>query len=206
MSVLVAYGFQNTFTSNIFDEIIVPSENIAEQGWIVHEADITKNGYKLIEIQVVCYTKGEPSDGNSIPFEASLGHVSIRSSEQDVEFPSASLWSTDYQNLMWSSNPNGSKTLSVKLIWKHKDGENHLFKMFNIFVKQFGMKTSNNPNTVNGDCKKFIGIANVGMFYVSELEIPGSITSLRFVIQVCRLDGACQKLDDSPALQLIVVP
>ncbi|KAK6929511.1 Glycoside hydrolase, family 85 [Dillenia turbinata] len=50
----------------------------------------------------------------------------------------------------------------------------------------------------------YIGMAAVQDFYVSDLQLPSGISSVKFIVQVCSIDGSSQKLEDSPSFQLDV--
>nr|GEW79283.1 cytosolic endo-beta-N-acetylglucosaminidase 1 isoform X1 [Tanacetum cinerariifolium] len=51
---------------------------------------------------------------------------------------------------------------------------------------------------------KYVGVALVEAYYVSEFGVPAGVTSLKFIIQACGFDGASQELVDSLFHQLHV--
>ncbi|KAF6144832.1 hypothetical protein GIB67_038931 [Kingdonia uniflora] len=206
----------NQFASK-FDKIIMPfqvkkleRENRTSPGWIIQESSITMNGYRLTEIHVVCYkserdlrefeseqaplSEGSKLHLGSSLFDASIGHITIRTPEQNQNFPPSTSWVVDGELISWVSGSQGSKTVSLKIVWRLKGGDNKsLFPKYNIYVEK-------QP----GSAVEFLSVARVEAFYVSDLVVSSGISSLKFIIQVCGADGASQKLDSSPAFTLNV--
>ncbi|XP_008804109.2 cytosolic endo-beta-N-acetylglucosaminidase 1 [Phoenix dactylifera] len=211
--------------TNKYDEIICSQvrktkmEALADAAWIVYEASVKMSGYTLTGIHVVGYNMRRPGvtesatvDSTKIENEtvstdgfssycASLGHITIRTSEQNMEFPPADSWITDGQHISWTSRSQGTKDVSLKIAWKLKSGSTTSFMKYSIYVEKIAKEaTSDRIYKV----PSYLGIAKVETFYVSDLDVPSEVTSLRFIIQVCGLDGACQKLCESPAFVLAV--
>lgn len=209
--------------SNKFTNVIMP-RRVTRLGtapdWVVQESSIEMNGHILTGIHVVCYRS--ISEINKLKLEsgsigrditspralseyyAVLGHMTIRSSSQDLNFPPSIAWLVEGHDIKWNTNLQGSKTLSVKIIWTCKDGNAFVFTNYNIYVKKQAKKTVEKPGRTFEGTTEFLGVAQVEAFYVSDLLVPSGTSSLRFVIQVCGLDGVCQRLDDSPFFQLTV--
>ncbi|KAL5568833.1 hypothetical protein UlMin_025408 [Ulmus minor] len=179
--------------------------------WFIQESSISMSGYKLTEIGVVCYkskpqfrdsrleSKPDDPDENSTQgpeeFKAVLGHISIKTSEQNLYFPPSASWLVEGQHIKWTPATDESKTLSVKIIWKLKNGNDSTFSSYNIYAE-------NTPDKVPGAEKKFLGVALLEAYYVADLVVPSGISSIKFIIQVCGSDGSSQKLEDSPYFEL----
>uniref|UniRef100_A0A5B6YH99 mannosyl-glycoprotein endo-beta-N-acetylglucosaminidase n=1 Tax=Davidia involucrata TaxID=16924 RepID=A0A5B6YH99_DAVIN len=215
-SVLLApWGRTKNQFSNKFSKVVMPhrvTQSKTTPGWVIQESSIAMNGHTLTEIHAVCYRSkpelnelrlksGSHGEDNSLarsPSEyfAILGHIRVRTSEQNPDFPPSTSWLVEGQYIKWTSGSQGSKSLSVKIIWKLKDGDASLFPEYNIYAEKPG-------RTLEG-VQEYLGVAQVEAFYVSDLVVPSGTSSVRFIIQVCNVDGTCQKLDDSPSFQLPV--
>uniref|UniRef100_A0A2P2PM11 mannosyl-glycoprotein endo-beta-N-acetylglucosaminidase n=1 Tax=Rhizophora mucronata TaxID=61149 RepID=A0A2P2PM11_RHIMU len=185
-------------------------------GWSIKDTSIDMNGYTLTEIHALCYrstpqrndnavSDGQDDKFSSTPTEyyAVLGHITIKTNKENSDFPPSSSWVVEGQYIKWSSGPQDSKNLSIKIIWKLRDGSKPRFSTYNIYVEKTAKQVAGgNPvGSVEGN-QEYLGVANVQAFYVSNLPIPSGTSSLKFTIQVCDTDGACQELDDSPSFQL----
>ncbi|KAF2319177.1 hypothetical protein GH714_013772 [Hevea brasiliensis] len=135
---------------------------------------------------------------------AVLGHITIKTSKDNPVFPPSSSWLVEGQYIKWSSGSQGSKSLNVKIAWKLKDGSNFQSSKYNIYVEKLAKTTVGNSGGRVEGIQEYIGVAYVEAFYVYDLSIPSTTTTLKFIIQVCGVDGASQKLDDSPYYQLDV--
>ncbi|KAG8644856.1 hypothetical protein MANES_10G008500v8 [Manihot esculenta] len=140
----------------------------------------------------------------SSEYFAVLGHITIKTSKENPVFPPSSSWLVEGQYIKLSSGSQGSKKLSVKITWKLKDGSKFQSSKYNIYVEKLAKTATGNSGGRVEDIQEYIGVAYVEAFYVYDLAIPSNITSLKFIVQVCGVDGACQKLDDSPYYQLDV--
>ncbi|KAJ4828328.1 hypothetical protein Tsubulata_046325 [Turnera subulata] len=220
-SVLVASRGGDKF-SRKFSKVIVPHRvNNAETApeWHIQESSIEMNGYTLTEIRAVCY-RPEPEHsglashtshghddtivGSPPDYFAVLGHLTVRTSKENPYFPPSSSWLVKGQYIKWTSGSQGSKTLSMEISWKLKDGNDSPFQKYNIYVDHVSKQETGNPGGRLKAVRQYIGEANMEAFYISELSIPSSTSSLKFIIQACSVDGAIQKLDDSPFFQLNV--
>ncbi|XP_010921546.1 cytosolic endo-beta-N-acetylglucosaminidase 1 [Elaeis guineensis] len=228
-SILIINDVQSRSTvnhwRNKYDEIIYSQvkkttmEVLADAAWIVCEASVKMSGYILTGIHVVGSNMRRPgmtesatmhstklenetvsTDGFS-PYCASLGHITIRTSEQSMAFPPADSWITEGQHISWTSLSQETKAVSLKIAWILKSGNTTSFMNYNIYVEKIAKDaTSDRIYKV----PSYLGIAKVETFYVSDLDVPSGVTSLRFIIQGCGLDGACQELHESPAFVLAV--
>ncbi|KAJ4841410.1 hypothetical protein Tsubulata_051285, partial [Turnera subulata] len=220
-SVLIASWGGDKF-SRKFSKVIVPHQvNKAETApeWHIQESSIEMNGYTLTEIRAVCY-RPEPEHsglashtshghddtivGSPPEYFAVLGHLTIKTSKGNPYFPPSSSWIVKGQYIKWTSGSQGSKTLSMEISWKLKDGNDSPFQKYNIYVDHVSKQETGNPGGRLKAVRQYIGEANMEAFYISELSIPSSTSSLKFIIQACSVDGASQKLDDSPFFQLNV--
>ncbi|KAK1270628.1 hypothetical protein QJS04_geneDACA005982 [Acorus gramineus] len=86
----------------------------------------------------------------------------------------------------------GTKTVSVKMAWKLEGGDNPSFVKYNIYVGKSAQEA------------KYLGVAKVRAFYVSDLVVVPGVSNLIFFIQVCSSDGTSQELDSSPTYKLAV--
>ncbi|XAR65974.1 hypothetical protein NMG60_11011999 [Bertholletia excelsa] len=201
--------------SGKFSKVIMPS-HVPLPGiisdWVIQESSIAMKGYTLTEIGAVCYKSNpEPklqSDGaddllaqSAMEYFATLGHISIRTPEQNSFFPPSTSWLVEGQYIKWTSGSNESRILSLKIIWRLKDGDASLFPKYNVFVERISSQEEKLDLAVH----EYLGVAQVQAFYVSDLTVPSGTSSIKFIIQVCGADGACQKVDDSPFFQLSVV-
>lgn len=228
---LLASQETNQFSSK-FDETIVlhqPTKSDTAPGWVIQESSISMNGYTLTEIRAICYRKQpENSEHKSearskttqdpAEYFAVLGHISISTSIQNTEFPPSTSWIVKGKDVEWGGS-QGSKTLSLKISWKLKDGWSSRFPRYNIYVEKLikqavrpqGRKLETRalapPNARNGKTEvsgEYLGESQVEAFYVSDFIIPSAISSLKYIIQPCDSGGASQVLDDAPFFQFNV--
>ncbi|KAF7149444.1 hypothetical protein RHSIM_Rhsim03G0147100 [Rhododendron simsii] len=184
--------------SSKFNKVIMPrqvTKSKTDPGWVILESSISMNGFTLTEIHALCYSESSLSP-NPTQYFAILGHVSVKTSGQNVVFPPSTSWLVEGQDIEWTSGSQGSKTLSVKLRWRLKDGNASLFPKYNIFVEKLS----------NQDIEKqeYLGVAQVEAFYVFNLVVPSGTSNLKFIIQVCGVDGTSQPVNDSPSFHLPV--
>ncbi|XP_041000722.1 cytosolic endo-beta-N-acetylglucosaminidase 1 isoform X2 [Juglans microcarpa x Juglans regia] len=194
-SILLASGDFNQFSSK-FSKVI-PTQRLEKPGnsfgWVLQEGSIAlESGDMLTEIHAVCYrSKYESSARSSVKYFAELGHLTIRTShEKKLDFLASSSWLVDGQFIKWACGSRGSKTLSVKIVWKLKHGTSTAFSNYNIYVKKVTKQVE--------EVAEYLGTAHVEAFYVSDLVVPSETSSLKFIVQMCAADGTCQNLDDSP--------
>ncbi|KAK9159180.1 hypothetical protein Scep_005754 [Stephania cephalantha] len=198
-----------------FDKVIMPheAENLKNDvvpkapGWIIQESSILMKDQTLTEIRILCYKpKHQLEDNESAQdtsdYYASLGHITIRRSSQNPIFPSANSWVVNGQNISWSSGSQGTKTLSIKIVWSLVGRDDKLFSGYNIYVDKVKSNVDGAPEKIGET--QYLGVARVKAFYVTKLVVPAGISSLRFIIQVCGADGTCQTVDSSPTLLLAV--
>ncbi|KAK9283155.1 hypothetical protein L1049_011386 [Liquidambar formosana] len=226
-SVLLAARGSTLLTMNQFSrkfsKVIMPNRVTKPEtapGWVIQESSIAMNGYTLTEIHAVCY-KSMPElnqlrldsisddQDNTLALSPSeyyavLGHMLAQTPEQNSEFPPSTSWVVEGQYIKWTSGSQGSKTLSIKIIWRLKDGNDSLFPKYNIYVENLTKQSIGNPGGILEGVQKYLGVAQVEAFYISDLVVISGTSSLKFIIQVCSVDGACQKLDDAPSFLLDV--
>ncbi|KAJ4720129.1 Cytosolic endo-beta-N-acetylglucosaminidase [Melia azedarach] len=209
--------------STKFSKVIVPREVKAPEvapGWVIQECSIVMNGYTMTGISAVCYRPVPEISGLSVestadgqrnalsrsPAEyfAVLGDITIKNSGQNSDFPPSTSWLVEAQYIKWTSGSEGVKTLNVKIIWALKDGNDSWFPKYNIYVEKQAKKAVGNLDGKLEAKHNYLGVAQVEAFYVSNLVIPSKTDSLRFIIQVCAVDGTSQNLKDSPFLLLDV--
>lgn len=182
------------------------------------------HGYTLTDIHIVCYRKGKHdlqkpmlehesvdqegtlSAPKLLDFNASLGHISIRTSTHNMVYPPAADWVVKGQYISWASSSQGNKTVSLKIIWnlKHGFGDALLFSKYNIYVENPAKQVVVDADDVSISAE-YIGVARTQAFYVSSFTIPSNTSSLKFIIQVCGIDGSFQNLLESPSFLLNVV-
>ncbi|XP_054788918.1 cytosolic endo-beta-N-acetylglucosaminidase 1-like [Prosopis cineraria] len=212
-SVLLTSPQMNQLSSK-FDKALTTHElrGLSPQ-WVVHEGTITMTGYVLTAIHAVCYRSEPPYNmprlksrsygpdsrvGSSTDYFAVLGHITIKTSAHNSDFPISTSWLVSGEYIKWISDSEGSKALSLKLLWNLKDGDNYVFLNYKVYVEKLSEQTERVP------MPEYLGIAQVNCFYVADLKIPAVISRVRFIIQVCSDDGTNQKLDDSPYYELHV--
>ncbi|XP_022957025.1 cytosolic endo-beta-N-acetylglucosaminidase 1-like [Cucurbita moschata] len=209
--------------SNDFSEVIetTPLELPGlSPDWFVQAGSIQMNGYKLTNINILCYRSShendEPShksglvdknnapDGNSSSeYFAMLGNITLRSHEEP-DLPPYNSWLIEGQYIKWTPSPEGTRTLDIKIVWKLKDSRSHtVYEHYNIYVIKVGEKGENRLGELH-NVAEYLGVTHVEAFYVSNLAVPSSTSGLKFMIQVCGVDGSSQRLEDSPFLYLDV--
>ncbi|KAI4306874.1 hypothetical protein L6164_030116 [Bauhinia variegata] len=187
-------------------------------GWVIHKGTFAMNGYTLTSIYGVCYRSNsylfnklslesrssghDSTESPSTDYYVVLGHVTIKTSDYTPNFPASNSWLVDGEYIKWTSGPEGSKALSVKISWKLKDGNNPAFPNYKIYVQKLSKEADDKPDAVLGSEQEYLGSAHTSCFYVSDLQLPSGTSSLKFIIQVCGADGTNQGLDDSPYYQL----
>ncbi|KAK6932967.1 Glycoside hydrolase, family 85 [Dillenia turbinata] len=196
----------NQFSSK-FGKVIMPHRVLrpeAAPGWVIQESSISMNGYTLTEIHAVCYKQEselhEALSGSD--YYAVLGHITAKTPNQNVVFPPSTSWQVEGEYIEWSSGSQGSTKLSIKISWKLKEGEDSPFPKYNIYVQNLEKEGFEQLSATAG--VDYIGMAAVQDFYVSNLQVPSGISSIKFIIQVCGIDGSSQKVEDSPSFQLDV--
>ncbi|KAG5558046.1 hypothetical protein RHGRI_008075 [Rhododendron griersonianum] len=201
----------NQFSSK-FNKVIMPrwvTKSKTDPGWVILDSSISMNGFTLTEIHALCYSSNPEfgklrsnlqTDGkvfksslspNPTQYSAILGHISVKTSGQDFVFPPSTSWLVEGQDIEWTSGSQKSKTLGVKLGWRLKDGKTSLFPKYNIFVEKLS-------NQGVGK-QEYLGVAHVEAFYVFNLVVPSGTSNLKFIIQVCGVDGTSQPVNDSPS-------
>ncbi|XP_027334118.1 cytosolic endo-beta-N-acetylglucosaminidase 1-like isoform X2 [Abrus precatorius] len=210
-SILLTSWVANHFSSKFSKVIMTREHKEFSPGWVINEGVIAMNeSYTLTEIHAVCYRSDSPfndSDGtvaSSSEYFALLGHITIKTSDYKSDFPVSSSWIVDGSYIKWISGSLGSKTLSVKISWNLKDVENYLFPKYNVYLVKLSKQESGKPGTTLDHVKEYLGVAQVNCFYVSDLKVPSGTSSLKFIIQVCGVDGTLQELDESPSYELEV--
>lgn len=168
----------------------------------MQEVSIAMNGYTLTEIHAVCY-KQQPGITSTTEFFVVLGDIKISTLKKNTEFPPTTSWIIDGQDIEWGTS-KGSKTLSLKISWKPEDEKGPLFPKYNIYVEKLPKQLIRTLRGALESVREYIGVAHIEAFYVSQLVIPSGTSSLKFIIQVCNVDGASQNLDDAPFFQLNV--
>ncbi|KAF5752596.1 cytosolic endo-beta-N-acetylglucosaminidase-like isoform X1 [Tripterygium wilfordii] len=221
-SVLVASWGRNQ-VSRKYSKVIVPhlvKKTDMGLGWVMNEAGIAMNGYILTEIHAVCYRPMPLNNRQKLEYReerpgatlthtpsqylAVLGDITIKTSTQNSVFPPPASWLVEGQHIEWTSDTHGSRTVSLKIIWKLKDGIDLIFTKYNIYVEKLSKEGVENTSERLQGIQEYLGEAQVQAYYVSHLSIANGTSSLKFVIQVCGADGLCQKLDDSPFYHLDV--
>lgn len=178
------------------------------------------DGYTLTGISAVCY-RPEPEksrrtlesasndqDNASVrtPAEyfAILGDICIKTIGQNSDFPLSSSWLVEAQYVKFTSDSQGTKTLNAKIIWKLKDGNDSVFPQYNIYLGKLAKQAVGNLEGRAVSTQEYLGVARAELFYISNLIISSNTDTLKFIIQVCAVDGTSQNLDNSPFLLLDV--
>ncbi|XP_031248285.1 cytosolic endo-beta-N-acetylglucosaminidase 1 [Pistacia vera] len=191
--------------SGKFSHNIVPYQIQKASGWLILEGGIVKNGDIITGISAVCY-RPDPVDLAHGPAEyfAMLGHLTVKTAGQSSHFPPSSSWRVEGEYIEWTSGSQGSKNLSMKISWGLLERIFLQYPKYNVYVEKLREETFQNRHGRREGAHKYLGVAHVQAFYVSNLTVPSGIASLKFIIQPCDNDGSIQKLDDSPFFQLDV--
>ncbi|KAL9659430.1 hypothetical protein QQ045_024236 [Rhodiola kirilowii] len=208
--------------SSNFSKVIMPcqvTKSLTAPRWVVQESSLSMNDYTLTEIHAVCYeslnprlseqrhalktpVKGDAVIGFSSKFDAVIGHITIKASKEDLVFPPSTAWLVEVQYLKWTIG-SGSNSLSVKIIWKLRDYKDSSYPKYNIFAEKLTKReVLKKKKAENG--QQYLGAAVINAFYVSDFEVSSSVSKLRFIVQVCNVDGTSQKLEECPSLLLDV--
>lgn len=217
MSILLTSDGMDSLSSEFSRVVPTFEHNANAPGWVIQEGTIEMNGYILTEIHVLCHRPNAPSSelglrsrpfgpdhtvASSTDYFAVLGHITVKTSNYKPEFPISTSWLVEGEYINWNSGPQDSRILSVKISWKLKEGKNFVFPHYNVYVEKFPKLADGNSSTTLDHTQEYLGVANVNCFYVSELKVPSSTSSLKFIIQVCGFDGTNQNLEECPHYQL----
>ncbi|CAA0834429.1 Cytosolic endo-beta-N-acetylglucosaminidase 1 [Striga hermonthica] len=204
-TLLTMNQFSSRFTNVIMPRRVTKLKG-GEPSWVIQESRINMRGHVLKEIRALCYKlmpeqslSGEPSD-----YSAVLGDVKITSGEQNTKFPASNSWLVDGEYINWAPGSQGSRKLSVKIIWRLNVGSKDLFPKYNVYVDKTTSSLSENRGQEEGSAAEFLGEAFVKSFYASGVEVPEGTCIVKFIVQACGFDGAGQKLEDCPFLLLKV--
>ncbi|XP_008454832.3 cytosolic endo-beta-N-acetylglucosaminidase 1-like [Cucumis melo] len=220
--VLLVSNIKEQFSTD-FTEVIETSP-LAVPGrspdWFVHVGRILMSGYRLTNINVVCYRskpqtgvpkhkpgvvmKNHPLVSSSSEYFARLGNIIVRSVDEP-NFPPPSSWLVRTPHVRRTTDPDGTRTLDVHITWELKDNSSDwvVFERYNMYVMEIA-KEDKNPLAKLQNVPKYVGVAHVKAFYASNIAIPSGISGFKFIIQVCGVDGSIQKLEDSPFINLDV--
>ncbi|RWW35529.1 hypothetical protein BHE74_00059526 [Ensete ventricosum] len=192
-----------------FDKIIKPQQ-ISKKGdstWTPFCGTFNMTGgYTLTDIYIVGASKDaavemeqsplDPKGGSPSSYRASLGQIRIFNTP--TSYPPADAWGIDLSYTSWTAtHPDGSRILSLKISWKLEEGDMTSFTRYNVYVEKSMSRGG------NGEARPiYLGFATAEHFYVSHLVIPNGVGVVRFIVQVCGVDGSCQELDKSPTLEL----
>ncbi|XP_076916765.1 cytosolic endo-beta-N-acetylglucosaminidase 1-like [Bidens hawaiensis] len=196
-SLLSMERFSSQFNTIIMPHHVKKLETAPE--WIIQETKVTMHS-TLTGIHALCY-KSDPNSASS-EYHAVLGHISINTSADNTIFPPASNWHVESQYINWKTDPQGNKTLSVNIIWKLNNNIASVFSKYNIYVENETNDTNEASESVQ--VSKYVGLALVEAYYVSELSVPAGVTGVKFIVQACGLNGDMQELVDSPFIRLRV--
>ncbi|XP_048446369.1 cytosolic endo-beta-N-acetylglucosaminidase 1 isoform X2 [Pyrus x bretschneideri] len=144
----------------------------------------------------------EEGTQNSTEYYAVLGHISIKTGGQTSDFPPSDSWLVEGEYIKWTTGSEGSKTVSLKITWKLKDGNDYPATNYNIYVEKLAKGALGHPGAALERVHEYIGAARVEAFYVDDLAVPSGTSDIKFIVQVCGTDGSNQKLDDSPVFLL----
>jgi len=148
-----------------------------------------------------------------LSYHASLGHVTLTSSDDEQNVPPSDSWDFKGTDISWDTTSTGQKMLSTNLVWRLKMVPNFssvevgpTFLRYDLYVEKIQQLQAHNlrgmdpvTNTV-----EHLGVAVVQAFYVSQLLVPPECRTLRFFLQVCSPSGDFQPLKDSPSLSIDV--
>ncbi|CAL1374794.1 unnamed protein product [Linum trigynum] len=196
-----------------FKKAIVPgrvTDSEIEPGWVQYESKVAMNGQILREIRAVCHkTKGttaimrseQKAAAEGSEYFAVLGQILMNNSDHNSCLPPSTSWEVTAELVQWTASSaaaaadsEGSRAVSLKINWKLKDGNTAFaHSKYNVYVAKLGSSSV-----------QYLGVAAVEAFYVSNLVVPSGVSSLKFIVQVCSIDGSSQKLDESPYFELDV--
>ncbi|KAJ8764176.1 hypothetical protein K2173_005101 [Erythroxylum novogranatense] len=142
--------------------------------WVIYEVAVLMDGQMLTDINAVCY-RPKLEEGEKV-------------SENEAENQKTLASSSEFFALL------GNITIRM--------GIDCRFAMYNVYFEKL-TKQKNGDLGGRLHCNlKYLGLAHVEAFYVSDLRVPSDTSSIRFIVQVCGIDEARQKLSDSPFLKV----
>ena len=202
--VLVIEGSLSSIPVDFHDQFslaIDPSSLLKPSGWVLLEAVIHMPRHIITGIHAICCTKPEPMLAASIPsFQAELGHLAI----VNFDFPQTdSPLSVSCQKVSWVLGPDHKRTVNAEICWEAAEGvgAEFLAMWYNIYACWLGVEEEDDDS--HGGTR-YLGLTRLQRFYVSDLDVPAGTMVVRFMVQACRFDGTCQKLDQSPFIALLV--
>ncbi|KAG0489647.1 hypothetical protein HPP92_006510 [Vanilla planifolia] len=202
---------------NKFDSIILAQRASNQDSslcsnWCQYESTIVLNDSTLTEVGLLCYLNNSDVVKNSTSHEAtidestykaSLGRVHIRVAGVCTEFPPADKWFIDGKNISRIWKDEGTRTVSLTIRWGLDAGlASSSFVLYNIYVQKISGGEGNLG--CNTSTPEFVGTARTAIYYISALEVPIGVSCLKFIIQVCAIDGTFMDLDKSPSYHLFV--
>ncbi|OVA02795.1 hypothetical protein BVC80_9093g151 [Macleaya cordata] len=117
---------------------------------------------------------------------------------QFVKDDQTNSWVVKGEYISWTNTGSGdSKSLSIKIFWRLDKEDGSLFSKYNIYVSKIAAVDGKTE-----EANQYLGVARVKAFYVPDLVVPAGISSLKFIIQVCGIDGAFQDLNSCPTFLL----
>ncbi|CAN6569020.1 unnamed protein product [Malus baccata var. baccata] len=215
-SVLLVNWKLNQFSSK-FDKVIMTRQLETpgiSPGWVMQKSSIRMNGYRLTEIHALCYRSkpefderrlksiSEEGTQNSTEYYAVLGHISIKTCGQKSDFPPSDSWLVKGEYIKWATGSEGSKSVSLKITWKLKDGNDYPYTNYNIYVEKLAKGSLGHQGAALERVHEYLGAARVEAFYVDDLAVTSGTSNIKFIVQVCGADGSNQKLEDSPVFLL----
>ncbi|CAN0909820.1 Cytosolic endo-beta-N-acetylglucosaminidase 1 [Linum grandiflorum] len=195
-SVIIIAPWETDEPSRKFNKAIVPrlvtdSETSNTVRWRLYDSKVVMNGHILREIRAVCH---RPKRSNN-EFSAVLGHVLMKSSDQNSYLPCGTSWEVTPEFIQYGGD--GSKSVSFKINWRLKDGiTTFRIPRYNVYCME--------KRRAGDSSAKYLGAAAVEAFYVSGLVVPPDVCSLKFIVQACGADGVFLELEDSPYFELEV--
>ncbi|XP_078446814.1 cytosolic endo-beta-N-acetylglucosaminidase 1-like isoform X2 [Wolffia australiana] len=206
-SVLIIEGGSSSIPVDFhcqFSQILNPTCVPKSSEWDVLEAIVTRPGDAITEICAVCCTKAQPMPGAvtaTFPsFYAALGHVGIVDFDSPRSGPSLSV---TCQHVFWANSIEGTRMVALEVCWERKDhdGVDIPALWYNIFAS---IMNKGGEDKGDGSGVRFLGVTRLNRFFVDNLMVSAGASGVRFIVQACGLDGACQKLDHCPTLDLPV--
>eukprot|EP01018_Ginkgo_biloba_P000096 Gb_18479 [translate_table: standard] len=214
LTAIYAVSYKGMFDSVKFSEILKTDGSVPSVS-TVHKTEALE---KKNAVSDESGSSSSAKNSEKTKYNTSVGHISLASTNDDEgHFPPTDSWDINGDNTSWDKSPTGEKMLSIKLDWKLKtspdsteDEVGAAFLKYNIYVEKINPMQANKLRGVGHVMEKevkYLGVAQVQSYYVSQLLVPTEYQTLKFFLQPSSsLTGDTQPLKDAPSFSIHVPP
>ncbi|KAH9309229.1 hypothetical protein KI387_037140, partial [Taxus chinensis] len=163
---------------------------ILEENKFVPSSSSTFQARKLIQNQNATESSSATESTENLVYWASLGYISLTSSEDEKKVPPADMWILNGTDISWETASAGERMLNINIVWKLKAGSNLLnveagypFPRYDLYVEKINQLQAHKLRGAD-PVVKYLGVAVVQAFYASNLLVPPDCKVLRFTLQL----------------------